>query len=665
MKNVILLALLACFALWHASTQGAIKYWDINGATSGAGGATPAGTWNTGGNANWTTSSAGTTAGTTWASGDDAVFSAGTDATGAFTNVLDNAVVPSVQNAGNLTVEEGSVAIAGDPFIYLNIGGGVAGKGIINVAGGASATISAELDSTYGTVGDDTGLLTKTGTGTLTLSSNSFYGATTIIAEGVVIVGDVSCLGSTTVPTIISNGATLRIDSTFAPANAFRGEALSVNGDGFGNGGAVRSTSGCRINAGGITLDSASRLTSVAGEFRYDVFAPDRNFDCTLDGSGNHRLNVNGGFRLGTGKLTKAGTGWMQTEGVSYICSALDFNDGIIRFRELPGSGFVRETPTETNYCAFTIGAQADEFRTVLQNDIRINNDITLNAPNLLINLVSNSAISLNGVVSGSSGGLTKGGHAVSTLYLNNANTYGGNTTVQEGVLSLTKVEVVGNPPTATNYYNGSISNSAVIDVQGPTAAFNVSSNFVLEAGQTLKCNGTCNFSNNLTLLGNLSDVGVNKLVSTPKITVLGTVTNAGSGTMTVTRIGGPALLVGDNFPIFNQAVSGGQTLNVVGSGAVWTNKLWVDGSIEVLVAPGPDLPVTNVIIQVVGPTSFNLGGTGSAYTPYNIYASTNVTLPMTNWTVIGTTISDAGGVVQFPGSSATGAQRFYRFGQP
>jgi len=59
------------------------------------------------------------------------------------------------------------------------------------------------------------------------------------------------------------------------------------------------------------------------------------------------------------------------------------------------------------------------------------------------------------------------------------------------------------------------------------------------------------------------------------------------------------------------------------------------------------------------------VSGTGSAYTPYNIYASTNVTLPMTNWFKIGTTNSSAGGAIQFLDSQATNAQRFYRFGQP
>ena len=57
-------------------------YWDINGATAGAGGATPSGSWEA---ANWTTSSAGTIATVAWTEGQFPRFAAGTDATGSYT----------------------------------------------------------------------------------------------------------------------------------------------------------------------------------------------------------------------------------------------------------------------------------------------------------------------------------------------------------------------------------------------------------------------------------------------------------------------------------------------------------------------------------------------------------------------------------------------------
>src|SRR4051812_31327157 len=61
-------------------------WWDINGASSGAGGATPSGTWFSGGST-WSTSSAGDIApgAVTTSIADDAIFSASTNATGSFT----------------------------------------------------------------------------------------------------------------------------------------------------------------------------------------------------------------------------------------------------------------------------------------------------------------------------------------------------------------------------------------------------------------------------------------------------------------------------------------------------------------------------------------------------------------------------------------------------
>jgi autotransporter-associated beta strand protein len=58
-------------------------YWDTNGLTAGAGGATPTGTWD--GSEKWTSSSLGDTATSSWISGSFAAFAAGTDATGSYT----------------------------------------------------------------------------------------------------------------------------------------------------------------------------------------------------------------------------------------------------------------------------------------------------------------------------------------------------------------------------------------------------------------------------------------------------------------------------------------------------------------------------------------------------------------------------------------------------
>ncbi len=67
-------------------TDGQANYWDINGATAGAGGASPTGNWDsTSTSAVWNSSPAGTAATASWVSGGIANFAAGSDATGPYT----------------------------------------------------------------------------------------------------------------------------------------------------------------------------------------------------------------------------------------------------------------------------------------------------------------------------------------------------------------------------------------------------------------------------------------------------------------------------------------------------------------------------------------------------------------------------------------------------
>ncbi|HEX8521083.1 MAG TPA: autotransporter-associated beta strand repeat-containing protein [Tepidisphaeraceae bacterium] len=87
------------------TVQAANKYWDPNGATPGAG-AAPGGNWDTT-TSNWSTDSTGSVAGTTWAANDTAIFSAGSDATGAYTVTLSGS-----QSAAGIKIEEGTLSLS-------------------------------------------------------------------------------------------------------------------------------------------------------------------------------------------------------------------------------------------------------------------------------------------------------------------------------------------------------------------------------------------------------------------------------------------------------------------------------------------------------------------------------------------------------------------------
>ncbi len=89
-------------------------YWDRNGTNPGSG-AAPAGVWDVT-SANWSTNSNGTIATGPWA-GQVAIFSAGSDATNAYTVTVD-----TVQTVNNLFVENGSVTFSGGQINFKGLG---------------------------------------------------------------------------------------------------------------------------------------------------------------------------------------------------------------------------------------------------------------------------------------------------------------------------------------------------------------------------------------------------------------------------------------------------------------------------------------------------------------------------------------------------------------
>lgn len=656
-----LLITLICGTLGILPLRAATNYWDSDGAMPGGSGSGAAsGIW--GVDDFWSAASGGDLATGPWTPGNDAVFSAGTNATGISTITLSD-----TQTAGNLTVEEGTLSFAGGTS--LNVGGGVAGKGIIDIAAGLTTTISTVLEG-----GDDTGQITKIGAGTLVLSGANSYGGLTVVSNGILSVITASALGSTLTPTVVSNGATLR-----AASSAAIPEPVVLYGTGVGNAGALRATvSPPQANgwSGGAILGSDARINlDAAGTWTWTAKPilgtnDGNNFNLTIGGNGgSFRLNVAGGYNrslnLGGGAIIKEGGVELRFEN-PVNAGALYFNGGHILSRSSASTILTINNSPSPIY----VGAGAGQFRTGSAGpSYTLANSILLGAgANPVFNPDSTYTITSSGVISGL-GGLIKA--KPGTLILNAANTYGGNTTVRAGSL------VLG--------VGGSLSNSPLIDVQSG-ATFDVSAvagGFVLETNQTLKGNGTVlgsvtalgtiapgasignlTFNNDLTLAGNLAfEVSKRVSPSNDVITVAGTLTNAGSGIVTVANLG-LALAAGDSFQLFSQPVLNGQALTVLSTdGVVWTNQLAVDGSVAVVSTPAL-VPATNLSLVATGPNSFKVGGIGAANRAYGIFASTNVISPAADWVLIGITNSDAGGVIQFVDPQATNDQRFYRFGQ-
>lgn len=166
-------ALALCFLLGLGAVglQGQTLYWDTNGKTSGAGGTAPTGVWTTSNSdKNWNTTAAGTTTNPqAWTSGANAFFSAGSDATGAYT-----VTVTATQNVSSITVEEGSPTLATGTINFSDTSPDVL------VASGSTLTFSNALTSSNNSLN----LGSASFTGTTVLSANTNLSGTVTLGGG-------------------------------------------------------------------------------------------------------------------------------------------------------------------------------------------------------------------------------------------------------------------------------------------------------------------------------------------------------------------------------------------------------------------------------------------------------------------------------------------------
>lgn len=222
-----ILAAAVAMALAIKPSLAATAYWDSNGTTAGAG-ATPTGTWGT--SAFWNTTAAGdTTTPGAWVSGDTAVFSAGADATTAYTVTLSGA-----QTIGGLTVEEGTPTISGAGTIVL---GSAATPFVID----SGATIASAM------TGAGVGLV-KSGAATLTLSGVSTYsGGTTVNAGKLLLSGNTG--GNTRIAGAVTVNASGILEET-------------GDGTGFGYNSQITSLT---INGGIVTSPNTSHIWNITG----------------------------------------------------------------------------------------------------------------------------------------------------------------------------------------------------------------------------------------------------------------------------------------------------------------------------------------------------------------------------------------------------------------
>ena len=264
----------------------------------------------------------------------------------------------------------------------------------------------------------------------------------------------------------------------------------------------------------------------------------------------------------------------------------------------------------------------------------------------------STNPFTLSGPVSG--GALTQTG--TGAVVFNGSNSFSGSITNTQGVLK------VGNASALSGCRNICIAAGALLDTSALDGA-----GLVLSNGQTLTGSGTVNgnlaigdgaalvlntgseimtFSNSLTFdPGAICNLQVSKNPATNNlVVVLGTLTYG--GTLAVTNVSATPLAAGDSFTLFSASTCSGAFTNIVpstpGPGLLWdVSGLDSTGKLAI-VAPARHLPAIfdgNFIFSVSG---------GSPNAALYVLATTNLSLPLAQWTRVATNAFDANGYFVF-----------------
>ena len=245
------------------------------------------------------------------------------------------------------------------------------------------------------------------------------------------------------------------------------------------------------------------------------------------------------------------------------------------------------------------------------------------------------------------------------------------------GVMSLdsTNAPSVGAPYTGattvsggTLLVNGSLAAGSAVTVQaGATLGGRGTINgpTTIQSGGTLKAGagsaaGTLTLANTLTLkAGSATMLKLNQAAA-GNDALAGISTLTYGGTLTVTNLGG-TLAAGDTFKLFSATSYNNNfaamNLPAPGSGLAW-NWTPATGTLAVVL-----VPVLSGAATLTG-TSFSLNFNGSSGQRYTVLMTTNLALPLANWTQVMSGVFGAT-PVDFTDAGATGAERFYRVMSP
>jgi fibronectin-binding autotransporter adhesin len=602
---------------------------------------------------------------------------------GVLIDANENMFSPAVLYVGDGTVNGnlGSGTITNDGILVFNHGGGYSNALVVN-----NPIVNA-IDSGFLPLDNPTVFgITNIGSGVVRLGGNSTFSNQVVVLNGILAVGNGNALGDTNGSTVITNGATLDVNG-----QNLGSEPVVVSGNGNGGQGVIINNGPAQttalsdvILAGDVTFGGGTNGTYPnTNGFFVDTGATNR-WDIRAGASTLATVPPNSPF-----SITKIGNNHVSLVAITNIdpaISNIDVQGGVFAIQTSttqigdPSGTVTIHTNAALNIYQLTAGPL--NKRVVIQNGgtlwaqngspTNIGPIILGTAPgdscyfqvdtNVNLWIVSNSIAGPGSLITTTNG----------TLYLASSNGYTGNTVIR----GIATVILAGT----------SLANSPVIDMSGATcmldAGQRTDKTLTLVGGQLLRGNGTLagTLAGNATAtvsLGESNSVGT--LIVTNSATLAGTTilkVNGSSftndqlvvsntltygGVLTIQTNG--TFAAGQTYQLFKAGVTNGSfssiNLPALPLPLYWTNVL-ANGSITVASAFVPHPVITTITLS--GLNALISGTNGSPGGTFYVLTSTNVSLPLSNWTAIATNVFDGGGNVSnyTVTNAVSGPQRFY-----
>jgi autotransporter-associated beta strand protein len=210
-----------------------------------------------------------------------------------------------------------------------------------NIVGGVGNTSDLTLNAVV-----NNGSITKTGIGTMSIINNNSggYEGTTTINNGILNIQHGNALGQAgnnpANATTVNSGGTLQL-SNVANGNftSNAGEQLYLNGTGYLGNGALQNLAGNNTWAGSTFLTTNARIQSESGNLLTLTGTMNSSSNSTLDVRGSGNTTISGTVGIGSGGITKNGTGTLILSGTNTYGGTTLIQEGVLSLQNSAGLG--------------------------------------------------------------------------------------------------------------------------------------------------------------------------------------------------------------------------------------------------------------------------------------------------------------------------------------